>query len=252
MKRTLNQLLIQGDSIGAGYGDEEERFGFAGRMDCHYRRYNQGLRLSEDTELRGPVTVHHNSMPSKSAPRLRQMLPLDINNARTFVKSRGGSGRLAAVVVINGVLDYQAARIGLGPAVEEWERALVGIRETLSGEGVPAIYINGPEPSERTRTYGRAIDPELHQIRQKITKAVLPGCIAYRTMLGVDADADVTPYTEQSSTFQGIHPNAEGYRRMAACLIPLVDEAFDIQTQPLPPVVQYDPNDPPLPWFEGK
>lgn len=242
--RPIYQLLIEGASTAAGYGDERKQGGFAGRLDTHYQDWNNALDFTSSNESRSSVLVHRNGLPDISPHKLVQTLPHDIAKARAAIDPHRET-RLAAVVAIGCYLDHQAKEKGVSGALEEWELALIGIREIFGAEKIPAVYVTTPAEG-KIRTLGRVVDPSLRRMQQELTLGTLQDCIPFETMIG--PNTDLTSVTEQGPRHWGVHPNAEGHHRMAACLVPLIDRMFNIQTDPLPPLVSYDPDAPSRPW----
>jgi hypothetical protein len=222
----VGHLLIEGGSTAQGYGDEERKGGYAGRLLYHYIDYNTA-KLSQKRASLPYIYAHTNGLVDNIVRTYVHTLPNSIRKARQFDGLGRHEVKLVGVFAVGGSLDSFAREQGTESILNEWRLALNGIKKICQEQDVHSIYIGMPLQDENSRLSSIIPDLTLRDRQAEITEQLLPDLIPFEMMAGTDS------VLEEGPLHYGIHPNAKGYGSVADYLIPLIDRGFGMNSRAL-------------------
>lgn len=227
MKKTGVHVFVEGASTAKGYGDQEGRGGFVGRMSRYYEGPG-GYNWESSQKSVDYVIVHPNGIPDNDLPTVAEFFGTNVQRVRTASRRffPDASAAEMAIVTLSGAFHPNRVRDNGGPEAIQaaWVRAFGQLTTDCAQLGARPTLITTPAPSELSEFRdGAPPDFELHQNLMRIGRhaATTMGAsfITFEDMTGggggfVDRD--------------GLHPNAAGYEKMANYLINFVNAQYDI------------------------
>ncbi|MEK7152718.1 MAG: SGNH/GDSL hydrolase family protein [Patescibacteria group bacterium] len=221
----IAHILFEGSSTAAGYGDESERMGYAGRAAYYYRKHN--LQVVHNPDIpRNFVYTHLHGQPDNYLPQFVDTLPQHIAEARWSVKS-GDDIRMVGVFAIGGFLAGYVSRYGEEETLLYWRRSLRQL-EQVCREGprdIEPIVLALPTPGPNARL-ANGKEPDF-EFRNKLARLALESTDNWATY--VDLDDIVGNDRARYIAKDDMHPTAAGYDEVSRHLIVLIDDKLGLE-----------------------
>jgi hypothetical protein len=225
----VGRVFIEGDSVAKGYGDEEQRLGFAGRLLYRYEGAGAYNWRSEQPEACQSVVVALNGEPNLRLPLVARQFRRHVELGLELPFGNLPQ-RLLGIFVVNSAISPKTAQDmgGKESIWATWEGAFSRLAADCADLRVDPIIVTAPAPTEHTRFVSGPPDAELHRGLAVVTHAAAQAMgahhVTFEQIVGYDRLRCLAPDQR--------HPNALGYDLMAEYLDTLIDERFDIPAAP--------------------
>jgi len=232
----MNQhVIIEGASCTAGFGDEEGKHGFGGRIVHHLTEHSrEGKRRKNWGSVDNWTHAQNFGRAVNYLPEWGTHMPGHLVENFSLSSPKDQARRLGIFVLEGHPLvlqrKYDTSSLGGRSLKERWRDSLEYVKDTCRDRDMLALFVQMPPPERNISQQGR-------QIHQELTG------LAIRTAVSMDDDGTFVSASDMFGNHpiepfmsdDRMHPNARGHELIYRNLLPIIYEKLELELrEPFP------------------